>query len=233
MPKLSWITDDNLIEAVQSILTTAKNAKIKAVSEFGKNVIDPFSAIFEIAGFNLDYDSWKASEEKRQFQKTLQNFIGEFHQIVLGSCEGWIDKGRGHIIDLVNPDKMIIAEIKNKYNTISGGDLGNLYWSLNSAVMDKTSVYKNYTSYHVAIIPAKSERYNKEFVPSDKKQGQKCPPNKFIRTIDGASFYELVTGESKALENLYYVLPDVISEITSIELHDRDKLKAIFKMAYG
>lgn len=233
MAKLNWISDDDLNLAVNNLLAVAKKAKIAAIKNFGKNVVDPFSAIFEISGFGIDYNDWKISEEKRQFQKTLQNFIGEFHQIILGSCAGWIDMGRGHIIDLVNQDEKIIAEVKNKHNTISGGDLAGLYWSLDSAVMDKTSIYKTYTAYHVAIVPKLPTRYNREFTPSDKKQGNKCPSNKHIRTIDGASFYELVTKEKNSLEKLFDVLPQVISEITGNDLPDKDKLKAIFKMAYG
>jgi|SRR6185437_12627762 len=233
MQKLNWISDVDLTNAVKDMLGKAKNAKIKAASNFGNNVIDPFSAIFEISGFEMSYDTWCVSEEARQAQKTLQNFVGEFHQIILGSCEGWTDMKKGSIIDLVSKTEKTIAEVKNKYNTISGGKLADLYWSLESAVMNKTSVYKSYTAYYVSIIPDRPQRFNNKFTPSNKEKGQKCPDNDLIRCIDGASFYALVTGEQNALENLYNVLPDVISEITNIDLPDKDKLKTVFKMAYG
>jgi hypothetical protein len=233
MPKLNWISDNDLTKAVQNILIIAKKAKMDVSVNFGKNVVDPFSAIFEMAGFNMNYDSWIVSEEARQAQKTLQNFIGEFHQIILGSCDGWEDLKRGNIIDLLSHPNKTIAEVKNKYNTLSGGKLAELYWSLDSAVMNKTSVYKNYTAYYVSIIPDRPGRYNKPFTPSNKEKGQKCPENSSIRQIDGASFYTLVTGEINALEELFEVLPIVISEVTTIHPPETDKLKALFKLAYG
>jgi Eco47II restriction endonuclease len=233
MPKLSWISDANLDAAVTNLLKVAQQAKQTARSEFGRNVIDPFSAIFEMSGFNMSYDEWVKAEESRQAQKTLQNFIGGFHQTILGSCHGWVNMNTGNIIDLHNKRKKIIAEVKNKYNTVSGGKLADLYWSLESAVMNKTSVYKNYSAYHVSIIPSSPTKYNKEFTPSDKEKGQRCPFNPLIRQIDGASFYQIVTGDRKALENLFDVLPSVIADITQYDVLDRQKLKGLFKLAYG
>jgi hypothetical protein len=233
MPKLNWISDEDLKEAVNHILIKAKKAKMDASRNFGKNVVDPFSAIFEMSGFGMSYDDWVTSEEARQAQKTLQNFIGDFHQNILGSCVDWQNMNTGKIIDLVSPKRRVIAEVKNKHNTISGGKLADLYHSLESAVMNKTSVYKGYTAYHAIIIPNKPIRYNKPFTPSNKETGQKCSENPLIRQIDGASFYTIVTGEVDALEQLYYVLPSVISSLSTITPLENDKLNALFKIAYG
>ena len=41
--------------------------------------------------------------------------------------------------------------------------------------------------------------------------------NKKIRLIDGKSFYEMVTGEENALEQLYNEFPSLIDEILSEE----------------
>lgn len=233
MPKLTWISDKDLTDTVASLLTTAQKAKHDAKVKFGKNVIDPFSAIFEMSGFNMTYSEWIKTEEARQAQKTLQNFIGNFHQDILGGCSGWLNMHVGEIIDLHNPKKQIIAEVKNKYNTVSGGKLSDLYYSLESAVMDKTSIYRGFTSYHVSIIPFRAIRYDIEFRPSDKQKGQKCSANKLIRTMDGASFYELVTGDKNSLKDLFSAIPDVIAEITQADKLDRKSLKSLFEKAYG
>ena len=192
-----------------------------------------FSAIFEMAGFGMTYEQWIVSEKARQAQKTLQNFVGEFHQTLLGSCQGWNNMGKGNIIDIHGPGAKVVAEIKNKFNTISGGKLADLYWSLESAIMNKTSIYKGFTAYYVSIIPDNPARFNKPFTPSDKEKGQRCPENKLIRQIDGASFYALVTGEVNALENLFDILPSVIYELSGNDVLDKVKLKNLFKMAYG
>ena len=232
MPLLNWISDNDLNDAVDILLQKAKDAKANATKHFGKNVIDPFSALFELSGFGMNYNEWVKSETARQAQKTLQNHVGVFHQNILGSCQGWTNLQVGKVVDLQNSGSKIIAEIKNKFNTISGGKLADLYYSLEQAVMNKTSMYKGYTAYYVTIIPKNPNRYNIEFTPSDNKKGQKCPSNKLVRSIDGASFYALATGKSNALEELFDVLPKLISQKTNTNLNDLNNLKVFFKNAY-
>ncbi len=234
MPILNWIADDKLKFAVSHLLLKAKEAKVSTEKKFGKNVIDPFSAIFEIAGFEIDYPNWLKSEIARQAQKTLQNHIGNFHQNILGSVDGWVNMDTGHVIDLVSEKKGIIAEVKNKYNTISGGKLADQYYSLSELVSPKNSIYKGFTAYYVPIVPKKPKRYDKIFTPSDKKKGEKCPANEKIREIDGASFYKLVTGEEQAIENLFAILPNVINECSEgkIEIKEKTKLRDFFNHAF-
>lgn len=234
MPFLKWISDTDLKNEVSQLLSIAKEAQKAAVDEFGKNVIDPFAAIFEMSGFEIDYNTWLKSETTRQAQKTLQNHIGDFHQNILGYSKDWTNKGVGNIVDLLSEKNKTIAEIKNKYNTISGGKLSDLYYSLEKQVSPKSSIYKGYIAYYVAIIPKKGKRYNKPFTPSDKDKGEKCPLNELIREIDGASFYSLVTGLDNALEDLFDVLPEVIKVCSDGKyiIKDKTKLKEFFYLAY-
>lgn len=234
MSYLSWIDDLSLKNEVSQLLLKAKEAKYKATTKFGKNVIDPFAAIIEMSGFELDYETWHISETTRQAQKTLQNHIGDFHQNILGYSSGWINMKVGHVIDLVSDNTKIVAEVKNKFNTISGGKLSDLYYSLDSLISPKTSIYKGFTAYYVAIIPKKSGRYNNPFTPSDKGKGEKCPINEHIRMIDGASFYDLVTRTENSLEKLFNVLPEVINECSNGKyiFKDKAKLNSFFKLAF-
>lgn len=234
MSFLNWISDENLKECVKHLLKTAKEAKAAREKDFGKNVIDPFSAIFEISGFDIDLDSWILSEKNRQAQKTLQNHIGDFHQKILGFCNGWENMKTGRDIDLVCHEKKIIAELKNKFNTVSGGKLVDIYNTLDSLVMPKNSIYKSYTAYYVAIIPKSKYRYDKEFTPSNKANGAKCSINAKIREIDGASFYDLVTGEKNSLEKLFTLLPKVIQTVSNGEVKIKDfrKLRVFFDSAF-
>ena len=234
MPFLKWISDTDLKNEVRQLLSIAKEAQKTAVDEFGKNVIDPFAAIFEMSGFEIDYNTWLKSETTRQAQKSLQNHIGDFHQNILGYSNNWTNKGVGNIIDLLSEKNKTIAEIKNKYSTISGGKLSDLYYSLEKQVSPKSSIYKGYTAYYVAIIPKKGERYNKPFTPSDKDKGEKCPLNDHIREIDGASFYSLVTCSDNALEDLFDVLPEIIKVCSNGKyiIKDKAKLKEFFNLAY-
>jgi len=239
MSYLTYISDEELTCIVKGVLDVAIERKKKAKAKFNKNVIDPFGSLFESAAFDVDHTTWKESEMIRQCQKTLQNHIGDLHQKILGHVVGWGDLGTGSVVDLINKDKQIIAEVKNKYSTVTGGKLADQYYSLERLVMPKASSYKGYTAYFVNIIPKKPELYDKAFEPSDKDKGSKCPKNEQIRIIDGNSFYALVTEQKNALEELYKVLPKVIEDIfensygkKGFKVKDKSKFAEYFDLAY-
>lgn len=224
--------DDAVIQRiVNQTLNEAKAAHSKANKQFSSNVIDPFSALFEMAGFDLSPEKWLQQERNRQAQKTLSNKIGEFHQNVLGGLDGWESTGIvGGIVDIVNTDKKIVAEIKNKHNTVSGANLKVIYEQLESQVMPKGQTYKGFTAYFVQIIPKNAVRFNKAYTPPDNKTGSKKPVNELIRIIDGWSFYELATGMEGALELLFDALPKLIG------IHSKnfqpESTKQYFEAAY-
>lgn len=235
MAYLSWIGDNHLVEAVLHLMRIAEASQKLAQKKFNNNVIDPFSAVFQIAGFGISYEEWVIGEQTRQSQKTLQNHIGNFHQIVLGNVDGWENLKTGNVMDLISNRHKILAEIKNKHNTVKGSDLSGLYKSMEGAVMPKSSRFKDYTSYYVTIIPKRPERFDRAFTPSDKETGSKLPENEKIRIIDGASFYGMVTGVDNALEQLFDVLPTVIKKAAGTTLSgiEAKKLKSFFSLAYG
>lgn len=190
--------------------------------------------IFEMNGFELTEEEWLKNEKNRQAQKTLSNNIGLFHQRCIGAINGWEDLGKKEIVDVVNNQTKVIAEIKNKHNTVKGSDLINLYYTLEDLVMNKLGKYKNYTSYYVEIIPKKPQRFNECFMPSNNKVGAHPQANELIRKIDGASFYELITNEKDALEKLYDAIPIAIQRLyPDLPIIDTNRAKQYFTRAYG
>lgn len=159
MAKLSFIPDEVLSREVQHLLTIAKMAKAKSERNFTRNVIDPFAVLFEMSGFEVDEKVWEIGEKNRQIQKTLQNHVGSFHQKILGTVDGWKDTGTGGAIDLVSEKHKVIAEIKNKYNTVKGLDKVKIYDHLEMHVMTKGNQYKGFTAYYVEVIPQSGQRY--------------------------------------------------------------------------
>ena len=233
MPYVSFVPDEQFRSIVLDILNVGRAAKDQSKAKFGRNVIDPFATLFEMGAFNLDFDSWHDSEIARQAQKTLSNQIGLFHQKLLGSISGWKDLGVGNGIDLVNDNRKIIAEVKNKHNTLKGSNKVDLYHELLSLVMPNGQQYKGYTAFYVEIIPKKAERFNSVFIPSDKKTSSRCHPNELIRQIDGYSFYALVTGVDNALEQVFNALPNVIKDCaSSLTLVDANKANQYFRTAF-
>lgn len=240
MAYLTWISDDDLKAEVGKILDTAQQAVQKANATMTRNVVDPFAVLFEIAGFKIaDVASWEVTEKARQSQKTLSNAFGTFHQGVLGKVPTWVDLGIGKSADLECSARKIIAEVKNKYNTVKGADQVVVYDHLDSLVMPITSKYRGYTAYYVEIIPkpktGKPQVYDMPFTPSDKKTKTTRLANESIRRIDGKSFYRLVTGVDDALDELYDILPVVIKDISGFTMADKEfaLMNAYFKKAFA
>lgn len=225
-----------LQKVTNDLFDTAKAALTKSEQDWTRNVIDPFAALFEITGFGLDTQSWTQNEKRRQAQKTLQNNIGLMHQQLIAALPGWENAQTGKIIDVVNDEKKIIAEIKNKYNTVSGSSLTKPYDALFSQVNDKGQKYNGYTAYFVQIIPEKPIPYNKPFTPSDNKTASKRAANERVRIIDGASFYALAHGNQNALELVFSDLIDAATEVAKIRglksSLDSSVVRALFKAAF-
>lgn len=177
------------------------------------NTIDPFSAVIDAMVSNITLQDWLVREEQRQVQKTLQNKIGELHEIILGNISGCRRLRVGKIIDLVNNDKRLIAEIKNKWNTTKGNHKVDIYDDIDSVL--KKPEYKGYTGYYVEILPKNRQVYNNPFTPSDNRTSSNRPVRGDIRQIDGKSFYALLSGDPDAIFKVYQLIPEIIAEIMS------------------
>lgn len=75
----------------------------------------------------------KEAHKQRQKQM-IEGYVG---QLIIGNWFGWEDLKKGHStgLDCRKEDNSIILEVKNKYNTISGG-------STEKGLLDKLSKYK-------------------------------------------------------------------------------------------
>lgn len=229
---LSFIKNEDLYKHVETVINVAKSASAEAESNLYKNVIDPFSALFDASCQGLYLDQWIRQEKSRQTQKTLQNAIGDFHQNILGSMGGCLNLQAGAITDFCNKDKKIIAEIKNKYNTTKGNHKVAIYDDFKKLLRGD---YAGYTAYYVEVIAQGHKIYDKAFAPSDNRTKARRTENKNIRIIDGRSFYALVSGEKDALEKLYLVLPKVIGDILGDNAHIEEiasEFKELFYKAY-
>ena len=229
---VTYLTNEDLFNAVTQVTDVLGSAEKDAEKKIYSNVLDPFSAIFEAIYFEMDLSDWIKKEKSRQTQKTMQNRIGEFHQRIIGSVRGWENLGTGRIMDVINKEKKIVAEIKNKFNTTKGNHKKIVYDDLEEFLGRNAG----FTAYYVEIIPQGAKRYNKPFEPSDNVSKQRRKKNKKIRVIDGYSFYELVTGEKEALAKLYKALPEAIAFVSQhasqYASHDKH-FDDLFKRAFG
>lgn len=243
---LTWIDNEELYKATYE---TFKKPFEKAYDGFdpynSKNSVDPLGALFYMAALNISFDAWVDIERSRQIGKTLQNAVGTWHQRVLGLAEDWKDKGaNGGVFDLESispiygyepyPDKpkTIIAEVKNKFNTIKASDEKALHLKMYEQVSSRGK--KSTVAYLIQIIPKDGEKYNKPWVPS------KAFETPLVRHIDGYSAYNLVFKHNGALEELYNALPSILKDVIhnldlkSFAVSEADiiKLANLFKSTY-
>ena len=231
MRRLTYIPDEELYKATKTLVDAALAAKNKFEKDPYRNVIDPFSALFDSASQKISTEEWMSQERARQIQKALQNAIGDFHQTILGAMPGWENAGKGGSYDVKNVEKKVIAEIKNKYNTLnSGGAL---------AVYDKLHKHLDYgadgmaMAYLVDIVPQTPKPYEFPFTPTER--GVPRPKRDDIVRIDGQSFYALASGDADALRKLYEALPFVLAdvlEISASELMSSPTFDEMFKRVY-
>ncbi len=198
----------------QKVITA--HVKRNSPPDLYSNTLDCFSAVIDATLLSKPLEYWRENvEEPRQTQKSIQNIVGELHEVVLGTVSGYENLNVGKVIDLVSHEYKVIAEIKNKFNTTKGNHKVELYDAIKSQLDDK---YQNYVGYYVEILPPSNcKKYDKPFTPSDNKIKDKSnknrPLNPNIRIIDGRSFYEKVTGFSDAIDELYNELPSILKEI--------------------
>lgn len=214
-----YIEDEILLKEVEKVFNTMKKKLSEIEKGFHGNVVDPFSAYFDATYQDINHTEWIEQEKSRQLQKSLQNTIGYFHQRLLGAVSDWNDPGAGAGHDSENKRKKIFAEIKNKHNTLNGASGKETYDKM-TAFLDGSK--KGYMGYVVQIIPKKPKRFSKHFAPSSKKG--KTAKRDDLLCVDGATYYEIVTGDKQGLKKLFQALPIAIARIRKSKM-GKEELK--------
>ena len=210
MSKLSWISDEDLNQALMKFRNAATSALDDAKRRQQKNVIDPFLSLLIAATFGID-----SKEDLTRFQESesavrgMSNALGHFHQDVLSGVEGWVEHDAGY--DLECESKKTIAEIKNKHNTMNASNRDKVVGDLDTAVRVKG---RGWEGFLVIVIPKTSKRYS-----------IRLNTQRPVYEIDGASFYHKVTGQSTALHDLFDVLCDELTESQEIADYCQELMK--------
>ena len=117
MARLSWISDSDLQNAVDQLVEQTNNAKRDADERMKKNVIDPFLSLVLASTFDVDTrEELVSTQQLSSALRGIGNALGTFHHQILSSVDGWIDYDAGY--DIENANRRILAEIKNKHNTM-------------------------------------------------------------------------------------------------------------------
>ena len=234
MSYLSWISDGDLKRVFSNLISSVNHGRHQVESKFDRNVIDPFSTLFSMELFDLTASEWRSAEIQRQIDKSLSNAIGTFHQQILSSIKGWEDLHNSNQVDLANHKKQILAELKNKHNTLNAAGTIKLYEKLSELVNNKSSMFKGYVSYYVQIIPKSANGIDDYFYPSDNASGERSKQDEKIRVIDGRRFYALASGVETALDDLFEVAPEIFNELNVKMKNKLDIgfINSLFRKAY-
>ncbi|MDQ3506950.1 MAG: Eco47II family restriction endonuclease [Actinomycetota bacterium] len=208
---LPFISDSDFLEAVRRLVKAVEDGRVKADSDPYRNGIDPFSSLVDAAHQNISPREWLEQEKARQAQKSLQNAIGAFHQNILGSMPGWRDAGYAGSFDVENSSRGIIAEVKNKHNTMNATGARGVYATLAEHLDGDKS---GFMAYLVQIIPKTPTPYDEMFASH-----RSTPLREDIRRIDGKSFYALASGDPDAVQKIYEAMPEMLSKILPVKPH--------------
>lgn len=182
---ITWISQDKLDYYIDLLLSRISDAMLNAQTRRKRNVVDPFFSLV-IASTMSIADSKKLQEFQlvESVLRGASNALGEFHQNVLGSVEGWENHDSGY--DLECRERQIIAEVKNKHNTMNAPNRREVVDDLRTALRQKKG---SWLAYLALVVPKKPVRYSKLL-------------DKNLIETDGASFYGLVTGQQNAIHQL-------------------------------
>ncbi|WP_308200740.1 Eco47II family restriction endonuclease [Pseudoalteromonas sp. 2CM28B] len=142
--------------------------------------------------------------------------MGEFHQLILGNVDGWLDLGVGDNskVDLVKEDNSIYIELKNKYNTCNSDTLTQVKDKL-IKVLEENEQAKAYWGF---IVPSTAARSGS--IKWKKRAAKTQPGGTSMAVIHdrlykawGSEVYKIVTGDGDNLKRLYDALPNEISGI--------------------
>lgn len=112
--------------------------------------------------------------------KQLQMKFGIIWQKAIGKYKRFIDLGNGKIFDVINHERKIIMEIKNRYNTDNSTSRNANYSKL--ALFKKN--HPDYTCVY-AVINDKTLNGTEYFIEHDKQQIKYCSGKKLMKYVFG------------------------------------------------
>ena len=182
---ISLELDDLVIELMNKL------SRFDSLNNFESNVVDPYAAAIESAVFGQkSEDDWRVSELHRQKQKALMNQVGSLQQAIIGRLPGWQSYEAGSDMpDVVGErgGQKIIAEVKNKYNTMNSNSAAETYDKLVEFLSQKR--FDGYIGVVVQIIgPTPRDAHWKAFAP-----GKSRKERSDLIVMGGRPFYAIAT----------------------------------------
>lgn len=237
---LGFISNEDIYNHVRDI--TLQYRRSINLREFNKNIIDPIKMTFDAKIYGQTWEEAIKAECIRQIDKSNNNCVGYFHQYIFRYAgNGWIvpENGEHGGFDVINDERHIYVELKNKHNTMNSASSSDTYIKMQDKLLRDSKA----TCMLVEVIAKHSQNITWE-VTVNKNGHRERYSNEKIRRVSIDLFYEIVFGDKKAFFKLCQALPtildDVLQEEDSVrlnlsvydELGNDDLLRSLYLLAF-
>jgi len=204
---LGFISDEDLFAHVHQ---TVEQYRFSIdLKRFNKNLIDPIKLTFDTRVYGKTFEEIIEAEIIRQVDKSNTNHIGYFHQNIFKYLgQGWRVPDQG--FDLVNEEKKIYVEMKNKHNTMNSSSSQKTYIAMQHQILRGADI----TCLLVEVIAKNSQN-----VPWRISLDGQPYEHENIRRVSIDKFYELVTGRADGFKRLCEILPLVLDDVMAASEH--------------
>lgn len=213
---LGFISDENIFRHVSE--TVSKYSTSITLKDFNKNIVDPIKLTFDAKVYGKKMEEVIMSECIRQMDKHNNNHVGYFHQNLFRYAgNGWVVPTEG--FDVVNEEKHIFVEMKNKHNTMNAASAQKTYIKMQNKIVRDSKA----TCMLVEAIAKRSQ--NQTWVVTVDKE-KFC--NEHIRRVSMDKFYEIVFGDPLAFYKMCKALPDILDDVLQDMQRDQQQ-NTVFK----
>ncbi|MEG1405274.1 MAG: Eco47II family restriction endonuclease [Alistipes sp.] len=194
---LGFISDQHIFEHVkQTVLLYRNYINLK---QFNANIIDPIKLTFDTKVYGKSFEEIIEAECIRQIDKTNSNHIGYFHQNLFKYIgNGWEVPEKG--FDIINTDRHIYAELKNKHNTMNSNAAKSVYMHMQDKILHDDQA----VCMLVEVIATKSQ---------DTPWYKDGLSHRNIRRVSMDKFYNIVFDDDHAFYKLCKALPDILEDV--------------------
>lgn len=237
---LGFISNEDVFNHVKA--TVLQYRRSINLREFNQNIIDPIKLTFDAKIYGQTMQQTIESECIRQIDKTNNNRIGYFHQNMFRYAgNGWVVPENGDFggFDVLNDERHIYVEMKNKHNTMNAASASDTYIKMQSKILHDDQA----TCMLVETIAKRSQNIVWEISINENGRRQRYSHER-IRRVSMDKFYNIVFDDNNAFFKLCKALPvildDVIAEDDSIrlrntvydELDTNDFYKSLYLLAF-
>lgn len=231
---LGFISDADVYEHVKE--TVKLYSSKMDLMKFNKNLVDPIKLTFDQKVSGNTLDATIAFECLRQEDKANNNHIGYFHQKIFNYAgNGWVVPARG--FDVVNEEKHIFVEMKNKHNTMNSSSSQKTYIRMQEKLLEDDQA----TCMLVEVIAKRSQN-----IPWKIMLDKKPRRHDRIRKVSMDKFYGIVFDDATAFMRLCKALPTILDDVIEEVHHGEptntvmdelrtlspDITKSLYKMAF-